>query len=315
MADIIISDITSSEGKLSRFSDICLILGEKPKKNLDLFELIKKHTGLTNKNVIERHLAIMDKLGLIQKKQDFGFSRIAIDSYGKALNYFNKNFLRENDRVLHIHEQIIYSYLIMELEQIRSIFDILINDKEKDRDLIIIKYFYRLKNKKIWSNKSINNGIREWENSNKLNRSFQNRFRCMEMWLEDLFLLKKNPYLTYTEKSQLLYRKLINQQNHLSFDHFILAYKEQDNYINLPRDYINLKDMFFFIYNEIKEETNIADLIALFIICSISYNNKYNKFISNTNYNEFMNLLWKEGLISSLSNDKKGHLKYIVLKS
>ena len=66
--ELYLTDITTSEGNLSRLSLICDIIAKtKAREPLELFRLIEAKAHLTNYKVIGRHLYILRTIRLVTK--------------------------------------------------------------------------------------------------------------------------------------------------------------------------------------------------------------------------------------------------------
>ena len=181
MSSNYLSNITSSEGLLSRFSDICINLNYEGYESNKIHALIKQEFGLTNNKVRNRHLNIMQKLKLLNIRYSDGVYVYSLGPNGKLIKNFNMK-LRMDSHNLQDSEKIVYSYLLFNKYYLQffPIVDIIYKKGKINIDELIIRYFNNIKESKIWSQNIIEKGLFEWERKQKLIRSYQNRFTCME---------------------------------------------------------------------------------------------------------------------------------------
>lgn len=313
--NLFLTDITTSEGNLKRFTEICLLVNGRNESNIELNNKIKNNLKLTNFTVISRHLSIMEKIFLIKKGQSIDYYIINLDTFGKLLYLLTKNeFI--NNKYLSYSEKVIYSYLFFNnfSSQLKPILDIMDYYDDIDYEKMILTYFYRVKDKNIWSKNIINKGFKTWEKNGKLIRSFINRYKCMEMWLKQLDLINININKLTLEGEKMLQILNIKKEITCELIHNIYSKTVITNVdINKIFEYDKYKEIFINKYNEIKEPTGFADLQLLFNISNFLMVEENAKILPNIQYNIFLNKLWEENLIKNLSKDNKGILKYIIL--
>ncbi len=160
-----IINITTSEGNLKRYGRICQLVGFHQISQNKFTNQVKNNLGLTNKRVIERHLNILQKLGLLKKEEELIF----LTDEGKALTkYLEKKIIL--DKNLCYFEKLFFlkQILLVDKAQIELILELSL--KYKKKDLILMNY------------------TDKFEGSA---RYIENRFNTFEKWLKDLDILTK----------------------------------------------------------------------------------------------------------------------------
>lgn len=314
MDQTFLTNITSSEGILARFSDICRKLDYGNYTKSQLHRIIQDSFNLSNEKVRERHLHIMVKLHLLAHVKIDNKSYYHLDLNGKIINSLD---LKKRTNVRHLFQKEKIIYLNELFNSLKIQLGLMIKTISKyngyNRDFIISKYFESALEYDIWNKAIITKGINSYYNNNKHIRSFENRFRCMEKWLEDLELIlkKEDNNLRLTRKgSQLNYYGEINIVNALK----IYGYTNI-NLIKIDEDFNIIKKLFIHYYNKLKEPTNIADITALYNLLTLELCIKYNKQLLLNHKDLLLNKLWKENMIASISNDVTGQLRYIILNT
>lgn len=315
--EIFFRNITSSEGILSRYSEICKNLTFQNYKRSQLHKIIQDKIGLTNEKVRERHIFLMEGFNLLSSVKTMNGLNYHLGKNGKLLNAMNL-MERLNKRNLHIKEKVLFLNVIFNTItlQISILFKTMIDNVGANRDSIILQYFKEIKKYNIWSEKTINRGINKWEQDKIMIRSFENRYRCMEMWLEDLDIIKRDRNVVKITRPG--YNLKSFGYDDINIEKVIRIYNVKnlkEVNINSKKDYDLLKKYILNYYLKIKEPTGFADIQAIFdaliIEFAINEKMKYNKL-----YNErLLSLLWKDNMISTMSNDEKGNLRYLVLKT
>jgi len=312
------SDITSSEGILARYSEICKNMAFRSYNRSQLHKLIEDNTYLRSSKVRDRHISIMTGLHLLESKRISNDFIYHLDFNGKIINSINlenrpkKRFLFDKEIIVYVTELFSNHSL-----QFKKILELASSPYNYERNYMIIKYFEYSKNHHIWSNNIIEKGLDVWNKKKILIRSFENRFRCMEMWLEDLKLLNRNKNsLKLSEKGIELLR-MINEKQTLKIEDVLQLFFENElNNIFLEdkKDYDLVKKTFINCYEKLLEPIGFVDLLALYRLVMLNLAFEYNLILSTKQKEKLLNLLWKDELITSLSNDDKGQLRYIILE-
>ena len=312
-----ISNITSSEGILARYSDICRKMTFYPYSRSQLHRLIQDETGLSNEKVRERHIFIMNSLMLISSVKSMNGIKYSLDKNGKILVAFNTD-KRSNKRALHIQEKILFLNILFDILsiQISTLFNIILDYSGYNKEFIIIEYFKEIREYDIWKRKTIDMGIQKWLNDKILIRSFVNRYKCMEMWLEDLDLIRTNiKIVKITRPGYNLKSYGYNNLNIIATMKIYNLKSLKELNITLEKDYLLLKNYFLKYYDKIIEPTGFADVQALFDIIKIEIAVNEKRLFHSRYIQQFLSLLWKEDLIATMSNDAKGNLRYIAIKA
>jgi len=176
-----LTDITTSEGNLSRHSLICEIIGRtKFHDSATLFRKIAEEAGITNSKVIGRHLHILETIGLIIKAPETYLAT----SRGKALVKLRSR----NIGVLNNAEKTVFfkSFFTNIPEQLYWAIYVIGKNEKATLEKNAIEYFYYSPAKNIWI-KTIERAIRrEQYKARPLTRGMINKFETMLYWLSQL---------------------------------------------------------------------------------------------------------------------------------
>lgn len=173
-----ITDITTSEGSLKRFSRICKLFGDQgramPRNRV--VQLIKDQIGLKSDKVIGRHISILEKLSIIENKEGM----YILSSEGKVLYDFVEDLKNNNE--LNSYEITFYFRTLFThlFDQLYPLLKTIDKYNGKGRDFIIIQYFEN-EDLKLWKKRTA-----------KIN--LENKFRCMEKWLQTLNIKMLNNF-------------------------------------------------------------------------------------------------------------------------
>ena len=199
-----ISDISSSEGRLHRFTLICKLIGSQrglTRKKVE--DLIKKRIGspFNNKKVIQRHLIILEKIDIIENRGGI----YLLSSEGKALyeltNETHRRDLSFNERAFYLR-MILTSVL---REQLITFLEVIREHTQEMRKEVIFHLFSTEMARNLWNASTIKRNLTRLHESGKIPTFFENKFRCMEMWLEDLGLVvREKNKLSLTEEGRIV---------------------------------------------------------------------------------------------------------------
>jgi len=310
-----ISDISSSEGRLRRFTFLCKIIrSEKGLTRKRLENLAEKEIGspFKNKTVLQRHLIILENMGLIETSEGL----YTLSSDGKALCELTPEC--QIITPLSFEEQVIYlralftsplKYQLIEfLETVRLYSD-------RNRKDIISNYFSTELAKSIWNKTTIEKNLKKLNETGKIPTFFENKFRCMEMWLEDTGIIKK-------EKDKILLR--------CSAEKFLSGIKEESSIKNkiyeligtvlidkwVSFSYSKHEEEFLVKFKEayrlFKGESNISDIRAIMTyVCVKLLKNRI--VIEEESFYEAIKSLWSEGIVKSVMLGRNGKPAHVLL--
>lgn len=215
-----ISDLTTSEGYLKRFSLICAALERSravgPEQIVDVVKRYTrlKHGGgaLENKEVILRHIRIMSALGILKGREE-GY---AVSSEGKALLALVDSQAEQWD--LSNLERMFYFRGLFRTAayQLYLLLDTLW-EPVTGVGGAAYRYYRQVVRLGlgIWDVRSVIRALDVYEKRAKLPRSFAQRIRCMLLWLDQLLLVRKEKLqLTESGKDVYLALKELFQMKH-----------------------------------------------------------------------------------------------------
>jgi rRNA processing protein Krr1/Pno1 len=186
-----IGDLTSSEGDLIRFSNLCRIVGTKGLTRRRLREIAKVQLQLTNRKVLDRHVSILERLEVLK----CAAGRIVLASEGKVLYEFVRH-LNVSRNLLHQTEVVFYFKLLFKYatKQLAVMLQTISENEGKERENQIVAYFKRAMTEipGLWNPESIQRNLWNFEEGKGISRFFENKYRCMEKWLVSMGLLAKS---------------------------------------------------------------------------------------------------------------------------
>lgn len=310
-----ITNITHIEGKLERFSKICkLIKPHQRIKRKKLVSLIKDKIGLTNNTVIDRHINVLKKFGIILVIEE----TIILSSEGKVFYQFINE--KADSKKFSLKEKLFYFRLLFTsaTEQLVTLLETINENKDKTRKDIIIEYFNKKLVQNVWwrSKNILQKNLAKFEESKSVPEFLEKKFKCMEMWLESLSLLeRKNNFLKITNIGEIIlakakeYNMILNDKIYELTSKLVI--KPMDNF-----DYSKHKSMFLLLlkesYPKFISESNLSDLIAIrsYILVNLLLKNLV---LEEKKFNEVLQELWSDGVIRSVIANRKGKPAYIVI--
>jgi hypothetical protein len=201
-----ISDITSTEGDLRNYTRICGIIGERVIEKKVLVAQIKDNKEIHRKSdkVIERHLSILSKLGVIESEMENGRELFRLLPNGKILYQYSKE-IESTEKSLSKHERLFYFRLLLTgntLPQLAILLYTVENNEGLAKDELVFRYYknYLKSHLRIWKRESLDKRLRDFETNNKMKRSERNRFDCMIQWLKSLRLVNSNALMETGKK-------------------------------------------------------------------------------------------------------------------
>jgi len=310
---IYLTDITTSEGNLTRLSLICEIIARiRTSDSTELFKTIKEETGLTNNKVIGRHLHILTTLGLVTKV----FGTYLVTSSGKALVKFHA----KGSNVLNKTEKIMFfkSFFCSIPEQLYWVIHTIGKKHRAGINENAIEYFYSSPARAIWL-KTIDRAVRKkFDKDRPLTRGMINKFETMLYWLSQLDFVKKQEIIRLTEKGLKLLRifpananakelsvkvysiatQLYNEENFQQYDQNI----HKKELINVLRE----------AYQLFRGEQDLSDLIAIQEFTSAIFASS-GIILEQTRFYEIIQELALDGTVKSIILGRDGKPAFLVM--
>lgn len=301
-----LTDITSSEGNLKRFSTICKKFYSVRTISKTKAQLLVKETGINHPKVIGRYLHILKVLNFITTKGEF----YVLTSFGKVLA--ENNTLKD----LSSEEKTIFfmSFFKKIPDQLYFVLKS-INDLDPIRDYNIsfeksvINYFSSSSVQKIWNKKTIENSIIKYNKTGKLQRGIENKFETMVSWLFQMDLIKRFPTLKLTPKGLRVIQEL--HKNIDDFDLFTLvATYYSPNFEKLSPNQEN-QDLLPLIEKALGKFSNkegFSDLTSVKLYCFVAALVEHKVFLDEKSVFRLLENMKKRGKIKSFLLDRKGKL-------
>lgn len=323
-----ISDITSSEGNLKRFSRICKLLhSQKLITWAEIITLIKdkliknSKVELTNEKVIKRHIMIMINLGILESR-DGG---IIISSEGKVLFELLKNDNRNDELIL--TEKIFYlrALFINVFFQLYTLLKTIKKNEERSKYLIIIDYFSRIINSpfQLWRKETLRRGLDIFYTRQKIQRGLENKFECIRNWLRQLELLDRRNLILSKYGLSLL--NDIEQRGHnLSERIYEIAnmYLDDNSKIGIfsRLNYYNEehRDLFIKLFRTAYSlfeipQLKMSDIKAIRRYVCIKIISDYKITIEEKDFNQLINNLLKDNIVKTIMSGDDRKIAYVSM--
>jgi hypothetical protein len=181
-------DLTTSEGRLDRFTAICQLMPRKGGVTVDkLAPAVTQQLGLTNIKVIRRHLRTMESIGLV-RGEDAGY---VVASEGRSLRELVPPHLATR-RQLKTVERIFYLRALSCYvpDQIGAMLRALMEKPGEPREYAIAQYGLDVIAAGMpWKNKGV---LRSQLQNRPATppRKVRNNFECFHSWLKQLWLVQ-----------------------------------------------------------------------------------------------------------------------------
>lgn len=321
-----ISNITTSEGQLWRYTLITNIIG--PKGHKEIKEIMKKmesELGLTNNRVRLNHLCVTRKLAITKCSGDM--QRHVLRGPGKALYYFWENEGKPQKKFLSPWEKAFY-FRGLFLYHFDQFYQFLLNLEGKSgqtTEEIILDYFNhnRIKKLNIIDPETLGKSVRSWNSNKTISRHPENIFKCMEAWLRQLGLIKRGNGPEMSEKAKEIISSLkrsTKPEEHLKGNVYRFLVPLLDMKVANVKtfDYSNpqhkgkLHELLRDSYNSFRDSFGTADLEAA--RCRICTEMLIDKLVfEEEKFNQLLNTLVNEGVIKSVIGTEHGELRHFVL--
>lgn len=187
IVEIGISDISSSEAKLERFSKVCVIIRARPgQSRLALYRSFKL-LGIINKKIVDRHIAISEKLDLIRRHGE----AYGISANGKAISAFASE---RGGGTLTVEERALYFRILMRSLAKTQLLELLLAVQGEQSGLrrdVIVRFFRTDFAQRLWEKEVIERNLRKMgANAHApIPRFFVHKFGCLQGWLRDLSVI------------------------------------------------------------------------------------------------------------------------------
>lgn len=312
-----LTDLTTSEGQLTRFTQICHVLHPEGKLRGDrLAGLTREKVGLANIKVIRRHIRVMEVLNLI----DYEDGLYSLSSEGRALWALTPG---EPGRILNLAEKILYlrSLAIYIPTQFTSVLAAISENTGQPREHIINSYGKRLLNHLIPWKDADTVRFRLSKEPPSIPRKLQNNFDCLLLWLKQIKLVDLQE-LQITKLGEELTRAQATQ----GMEHMKMIYRVASAYVYgepgcLPEfDYQSKKqrERFLGLFNDAYAlfelpELHVSDVVSMRLYVCIKLMVEGRLLLDELSFGQLIRTLSHERIIQSVMTGRNGELGYISL--
>jgi len=312
-----LTDITSSEGNLSRFSYICNEIrnaGYVDEKRL--YEICEA-SGISHPKVIGRHIHILKTLGLIITRERF----YNVSSYGKVISSFfgNLNYVSREEKTIYF--QVFFKNIFLQLYNMLKI----VNDNENKcqgyRECFIknvIDYFSLPTIQEVWTKKTLLYSINTYLNTGVLKRGIENKFETMLMWLVGLDLVSKKDRISLSPLGKRIYNEISAMEfplnDEIIFRTSLLFFHDYINQAKIPTDYELIKKIYLGSIIKFSNIDGLGDIDAINIHVQIQLARDHDLYIDKKDISLILSKLQEEEIIRSFILDRTGRLSLIQIK-
>jgi len=315
-----LADLTTSEGQLHRFTEICHIMRPRGLVGTDrLTPLIQEGVGLSNVKVIRRHLRAMESLGLLTH-EDIGY---VLSSEGKALCALVPP---KSGKPLALAQKVFYLRALLSYVplQFTSALRAISENPGAPKEQAITSYGKKVLRDSACTWKDIPHLIlRLSRQPESPPRKIRNNFDCFRLWLKQLDLVRVED-LRLTELGAKIAYIAIAGKDHLKQQAYWLASAYVcDEPGCLPefdwqvRPYVEpfaeLLQEAYVLFE--KPELRLADVRSMSIYVCIELIAQMHQMLSEESFWQLVSTLLREGIFKSAITDRRGQLAYISLGS
>jgi len=313
-----LADLTTSEGRLHRFTAISRIIAPRAAISSDrLRSLIQEEVKLTNTKVIRRHIRAMQSLGLIERS-DIGY---ILSSEGKALcELTTPNLASEPE----LAEKVFYlRALAFHLPvQFTSMLLAIFENVDKSKERVISSYGQKVLPTSTWTDKTKTDLRTTLLGQPDLPpRKVQNNFDCFRLWLRQLELVRPDP-LRLTRTGQMMVEIAAQQASEIRDKiYWVAAAYMGGAPPQLPRfNYDDDSDRQLFLkllhrgYERFERpELRLSDVRSISVYVCIVMLVEGHRILDEASFWQLVNQLLRDRRIGSILAGRDGKAAYITL--
>ena len=310
-----ISDLTSSESSLKRFTFLCNIVKlERGLNKQKLFKIAKETSPspFKNPNVTGRHLAIMQKIGLIE---DLGGAYI-LTSDGKVLCELSQEPILSS-KLTFVEQAIFMKNLFSSLvrRQLVELLQVIMNNRNEINKKIVYDFFSTQLAISLWNKITVERNLTRLRDSGKIPTFFVNKFTCMERWLEDLGLIRRiNGRIDITNNGIIILSEIKKLDSPRDEICQILGKILVDKaiFFDLTEHKDLLTKKFREAFSLFKIDSNVGDIKAIQLFLCLEFL-KQGIIMEDKAFPSIIDKLSSDGLIRSVMLGRDGKLGYVAL--
>jgi len=254
----------------------------------------------------------LEKIGLIENVEGI----YVLASKGKALCELAHK--HEATAQLSFEERVLYfeaMFTSILKAQLKEFLEVIRQRTGMSRKAAISLYFSTKLAQNLWNKATIEKNLIRLRNSGRIPTFFENKFRCMEMWLEDIGLVKKERDKLKLITGAKLVVDEINKKSNIKDRIYGLAGKilvDQTTVFN----YLEHKEEFLRIFKQayllFKSGADISDIEAIMTFACVSLL-KHKITMEEEQFNDTVKLLSSEGFVRSVMLGRDGKPAHVVL--
>lgn len=315
-----LTDLTTSEGQLHRFTQICHIMRSRGLMESDVVvPAIQKKLGLTSVKVIKRHLRAMESLGLLTH-EDIGY---VLSSEGKALCAL---VAANSSKPLALAEKVFYLRALVSRVplQFTSALWAISENPDAPKERAITSYGKNVLGDSActWKDKT-HLTLRLSRQPESPPRRIRNNFDCFRLWLKQLELVRVEG-LRLTDFGAKIAHIAIADTDQLKMKAYWLgsAYvcdepgclPEYDWEVRPHAEpFVKLLEEAYVLFE--KPELWSADVRSMSIYVCIELIAQMHQMLSEESFWQLVRTLLREGIFKSATTNRRGQLAYISLGS
>lgn len=319
-----ITDITSTEGNLQTFSAICAILDLNKYSFSQFLPRIVHVIQSESSKVVSRHLRIMEKLSIIEKKGNV----YTLSAEGRAFfdllpkEQLVRNSLTDYEKVF------FFRWLFSRYYPQIAYFLEALSEFPQERKILILKYFSKILESpvKSWRKETIEKSLGILREG-KISSFFANKFGCVEGWIKHLGIVK-NTVLTLegnrlvnklTDEGFLPFSnetlKMVNKmkENLHLLASTLLRKRTTECFNHENTEHVSLfRSLFMESLPRFSVEPKMTNLgsIRSWVCCKFLVD--HGVILEYTHVNTLVEELWREGVIRSVMSDQTGRPTYVT---
>lgn len=309
-------DLTTSEGRLDRFTAICHLMPRKGRVTVEkLAPAVRQQLGLTNLKVIRRHLRTMQSIRLV-RRQDAGY---VVASEGRALRALVPPHLPIR-RQLKTVEQIFYLRALSCYvpDQLGAMVRALMETPGEPRDYAIAQYGLDVIAAGMpWKDKGV---LRSQLGSEPASppRKVRNNFECFHSWLKQLWLVQQGGAVLTSMGAGLAQvadegADFLQAKTYHTASEYVCGQSQCPEYDH-GTDAKLLVDLLREAYGLFETpELRLADARSVALYVSIRLLVEHRTILDDQRFEQVLRILVSEHVVNAVMTGRDGRLAYISL--
>lgn len=311
-----LTDITSSEGNLSRFSYICSQIRKFGYVDEKRLQQVCQESGIKHPKVIGRHIHILKTLDLVKKQERF----YHVSSRGKVISsiFGGMDSLTNEEKTVYFQAffKNVFSQLFCMLKVISKNEGSCRNYREYF-EKNIVDYFSLPEIQRIWTKKTLIDSVDTYRTTGRIRRGIENKFETMLEWLENMDLIyEDNTIIALTIVGKRIFRQLSSATlNDEMIDRISLnIVRDEIRHVDIATDFDLIKSGYVESIEMYTSHEGLGDIDAINLHTQIKLAKDFGLYLDSNDVRGVLQRLQNENIIRSFVLNRKGKLALVQVR-